>query len=324
MIKKNELNTKKQSDLATNEQKKRQKSPEANKKITKTLIDHVGSIADACDASAVFVYKDAIENNRLSGVETLKKRIFYVVKGSEQENTFEHENHQYLKVPDVPLTRLGQVKIAIFNALSRGFIKKGDKIVFLAGISSSGSIDTILVTEVGKEFEIVATSEVKTTPEDTSPEVIEKVIEIATDLGREGREGKLIGTIFVLGDTENVLPLTKQLILNPFRGYEKHERNILDPDLKETVKELATIDGAFIIRGDGLIESCGTYLKTLSQGDYELPRGLGARHHAAAGITSVTNSIAVTVSQSTGTVSIFRNGRIITEIEKPRSLQTKA
>ena len=111
-----------------------------------------------------------------------------------------------------------------------------------------------------------------------------------------------------------------QAIFNPFKGYPEENRNILDHSLQETIKELSVIDGAFIIRGDGVIESCGTYLKTASQQEFELPQGLGTRHHSAAAITSVTESIAVTISESTGTVSIFRKGVIITEIEKPRSI----
>ena len=158
------------------------------------------------------------------------------------------------------------------------------------------------------------------TPSDISPEVLDRIIEVASELGNEGREGKPVGALFVIGDTDQVLPLTRQLILNPFKGYPKGDRNILSASLEETIKELASIDGAFIIRGDGLIESCGTYLKTASQEEYKLPQGLGARHHAAAAITSVTDSISVTVSESTGTVTVFRHGAIITEIEKPRSI----
>jgi DNA integrity scanning protein DisA with diadenylate cyclase activity len=86
------------------------------------------------------------------------------------------------------------------------------------------------------------------------------------------------------------------------------------------VKELAAIDGAFIVRGDGVIETCGRYLTAASPEESDLTRGLGARHHAAAGITSVTESIAMVVSQSTGTVTLFRGGKVVTEVEKPRSL----
>jgi diadenylate cyclase len=73
-----------------------------------------------------------------------------------------------------------------------------------------------------------------------------------------------------------------------------------------------------------VIETCGTYIRTTGQPEYELPRGLGARHHAAAAITAVTGAISVTVSESTGSITIFRNGRIITEIQKPRSTGEKS
>jgi DNA integrity scanning protein DisA with diadenylate cyclase activity len=231
---------------------------------------------------------------------------------------------RFLRVPNVPFTRLGQVKIALFLALSRGFVKRGDKIVFLSGAASSGNLDTIIVTEVGREYEIFATTGGGETPSHILPQVIERIVDIAAEIGKEGREGKHIGALFVVGDTDRVMPLTRQLILNPFQGYAEDQRSVLDHTLEETIKELAGLDGAFIIRGDGVIESCGTYLKTASQDQFELPRGLGARHHAAAAITAVTDSIAVTVSASTGTVTIFRGGSIITEIEKPRSLREKA
>ena len=103
------------------------------------------------------------------------------------------------------------------------------------------------------------------------------------------------------------------------RGYAEADRNVLDPRLEETVKELSTIDGAFILHGEGTVNTCGAILKTASQDVFELPRGLGARHHAAAAITAVTDSLAITVSESTGTVCVFRGGGMVLEIEKPRT-----
>jgi len=292
--------------------------------ITNGLLQHVGSIAKACGATAIFVYVDALDGKLLPISETDSPKIFYVTKTLAEDKMQQDRGTNYLRVPNVPLTRMGQVKIAVFLALSRGLIKRGDKIVFLAGLAESGTLDTLIVTEVGREYEMFAVSDNGNgTPADILPEVIERVVDIASELGKEGREGKAVGALFVIGDTEHVIPLTRQLILNPFKGYPEQQRNILDPALEETIKELATLDGAFIIRADGVIETCGAYLKTASQEEFELPRGLGARHHAAAAITAVTDSIAVTVSESTGTVTIFRGGSIITEIEKPRSIGQK-
>jgi DNA integrity scanning protein DisA with diadenylate cyclase activity len=97
------------------------------------------------------------------------------------------------------------------------------------------------------------------------------------------------------------------------------ERNILDPGLDETIKEFASIDGAFIITGDGIVLSAGSYLRPPSDADEiaELPSGFGARHAAAAGITVCSNALAITVSESTGMVSIFKNGSIMLSLAKP-------
>ncbi|MBN1360865.1 MAG: diadenylate cyclase [Sedimentisphaerales bacterium] len=292
--------------------------------ITSSLVRHVTDIVRSCDAAALFVYVDALEGHELALDPSLKTKVYCVTKAAPPEATAPDICAQCLRVPDVPLTRMGRVKIAVFLALSRGLVKQGDRIVFLTGLAANKTLDTIIVTEIGRESEIFSCgADLAGTLPDILPEVIERVVDIATELGSEGREGRPVGALFVVGDTEHVIPLTRQLLLNPFKGYAPRERNILDYSLEETVKELATLDGAFILGGDGVIETCGSYIKVASQEEFELPQGLGARHHAAAAITAVTDSLAVTVSESTGSVTIFRGARIITEIQKPRSSAQK-
>jgi diadenylate cyclase len=123
-----------------------------------------------------------------------------------------------------------------------------------------------------------------------------------------GREGKPVGAIFVLGDYAKVLTKSRQLIINPFKGYPRQQRSILDPVLDETIKEFAKIDGAFLISGDGVIESAGTFIAGQPESASHRP-GLGSRHAAALGITAVTASIAVVISESTRKISVFQNGR---------------
>ena len=294
---------------------------EPGARITRSLLGHVNAIAETCGAAAVFVYVDALEGGTLPLDEEIRPKAYYLTKTPAEEEEQQARGTKFIRVPNVPLNRMGQLKVAVFLALSRGIVKHGDLIVCLSGMPASGSLDTILVTEVGRESEMFFPDEqTDALAPDIRPEVVERTIEIASELGHEGREGKPVGAMFVLGDSDRVMSLSRQLILNPYRGYEEHERNVLDPNLEETIKELSTLDGAFIIRNDGVVESCGAFVKTASQATYELPQGLGARHHAAAAITAVTDSLAVTVSESTGTVSIFRNGSIVTEIEKLRSL----
>jgi DNA integrity scanning protein DisA with diadenylate cyclase activity len=170
---------------------------------------------------------------------------------------------------------------------------------------------------VGEEYEIFEAGESRTVSGDVSPAVFSRVIGIASSLAYEGREGRPTGALFVVGAITEVENFTSQMIINPFRGYAESERNILDPHLEETIKELAAIDGAFIIREDGVVLSAGTYVRATIPGE-KLPRGLGARHEAAASITAATPAVAVTVSESTGTITIFKSGKIVMEIEKRR------
>ena len=74
---------------------------------------------------------------------------------------------------------------------------------------------------------------------DVTPEVLDSVIKVAMEIGREGREGQAIGTSFVVGDTENVLNNSKQFVLNPFQGHYEADRQITDAAIKGNIKEFA-------------------------------------------------------------------------------------
>jgi DNA integrity scanning protein DisA with diadenylate cyclase activity len=220
-----------------------------------------------------------------------------------------------INIPNVNVTRLGQIKVAITKGLATGLFKKGDTLVCLTGVPKFGYIDSLFVIDVGKEFEILISEEVSHIFEDIRPEVFEAVLNIALELAYQGREGRQVGTIFVLGDHEKVLELSRQMIINPFMGYAEEERNILDRNLKETIKEFSALDGAFVVRGDGVLVTAGRHLNAALE-TKDFPQGLGSRHIAAAGITSVTGAIAIVISESTGTVRIFKNGRLFVDIEK--------
>jgi DNA integrity scanning protein DisA with diadenylate cyclase activity len=221
-----------------------------------------------------------------------------------------------LRIPDVPLGRINQIKMAIIQALSKGLVKKGDKWVCLSGIPQSKVLDNLLILEFGMEFEMIASSDLPVISEIVMPEVFDTLLSLALEISIEGKEGrKPVGTIFVLGKHEDVLKFSHPMVINPFQGYPEEERNILDPRLKETVKEFSSIDGAFILREDGVILAAGRHLDASGE-SIEIPLGLGSRHRAAAGITSLTDALAIAISEETGGVRIFHHGKIFMEIEK--------
>jgi DNA integrity scanning protein DisA with diadenylate cyclase activity len=217
------------------------------------------------------------------------------------------------------MTRAAQVKIATLVASVEGLLQKGDRVICLTGVQGSNSIDTLLILDLGKELELLTDAMMEPLPPDVRPAVFERVLSLAGELGLEGREGRPVGTVFVLGDTERVMSQSRQLVINPFHGYPESERNVLDARLEETIKEFSALDGAFVIRGDGVIVSAARYLVPQEKAPEPLPQGLGARHEAAAGITMTSEAIALCISHSTGTVSIFRHGWLVTDIQKPRS-----
>ncbi len=145
-----------------------------------------------------------------------------------------------------------------------------------------------------------------------SDDVLENTIQLAVEIAREGREGRKVGTLFVVSDEKEVLKRSRPMILDPLYGHPADKKKICDPDMRETVKELSQLDGAFIVSGDGVVISAARYINASSR-RIELPLGLGSRHVAAASISRDTQAVAVVVSESS-VVRVFNEGKLIAEI----------
>ena len=113
--------------------------------------------------------------------------------------------------------------------------------------------------------------------------VLESLLELAIEIAREGREGRRIGTLFTLGRAEDVLAHSRPLILDPLAGHAPLATHVLDRNLRGTVKELAQLDGSFVVDEDGTVRAACRYLDA-SVEDLDLPLGLGSRHLAGASI----------------------------------------
>lgn len=143
-------------------------------------------------------------------------------------------------------------------------------------------------------------------------ENLEPVIELAVEIAREGREGRRIGTLFTFGDADAVLARSRPLILDPLAGHSDEAKNIRDQNLRGTIKELAQLDGAFVVSDSGVVVSACRYLDAMAS-DVVLPFGLGSRHVAGGSISQVTDAVAVVVSESS-MVRVFDDGKLVAEI----------
>ena len=177
--------------------------------------------------------------------------------------------------------------------------KKAGKTDPACGHSSPDELDKILqqICESGRSI-------------DTG--VLKKIIHIAIEISREGREGRKIGAMFIVGDEQAVMKHSRPLILDPLKGHSDNDRQILNPDLNETIKELALLDGAFVVSGKGVFLSAARFIHSDAV-DIHIPLGLGTRHIAAASITRNTKAIAVVVSESS-VVRIILDGKVVYEI----------
>ena len=142
--------------------------------------------------------------------------------------------------------------------------------------------------------------------------VLEQTVALAVEIAREGREGRKIGTLFVVGDSDEVLRRSRPMILDPLHGHDHESKRIDDPDVRETLKELAQLDGAFVVSDEGVVLSATRYVDAVSE-SLNVPLGLGSRHVAAASVSKQTNAVAIAVSESS-TVQMFDDGELVSEI----------
>jgi diadenylate cyclase len=144
------------------------------------------------------------------------------------------------------------------------------------------------------------------------PDVVEPLIGLAVEIAREGREGRRVGTLFTLGDEKEVLLRSRPLILDPLSGHPESARHITDLNLRGTIKELAQLDGGFVVSHDGIVVSACRYLDAVAA-QVDVPLGLGSRHIAAANMSAVTRAAGIVVSESS-VVRLFCHGHLVGEI----------
>lgn len=203
---------------------------------------------------------------------------------------------------------------AILNVVASDFFASGSRLIALYSGFDTTSFDSISVINLGEHLERLTAKELRKIETKVPLKTLKSVVDLALEIGREGREGKAVGTLFVVGDTKNVMASSKPAGFDPMKGYKCKERNIFDPRVREGVKEVAQLDGAFVISLDGIV-TAGCRLLDASTAMITLSKGLGARHWAAAAISRSTNAVAIAVSQSSGTVRIFVNGEVVLRIE---------
>ena len=286
----------------------------AETKLDRVFLKSVLSLAAKPEVDHLLYVSDiALSATDLRG-RPLKKKLVYAVGDERIAEQRRKAGYVAVTVPPYDYSRVEKVKVALVAAMTAGLFKDGENVLCLTGRAGSKAPDTVVKLTIGRGFEEKAAIDSMGLGAEFSSQVVEALVSLAMAVGHEGFEGHPIGTIFVLGDSTAVMEKSKQLTINPFGGISEAERNVLDPTIREALKNFSVLDGAFVIREDGVVLAAGRYLQANADGSHELPLGLGARHAAAAAITVETKAIAISVSQSSGTVRVFKDGKIGLEL----------
>jgi len=291
----------------------------ADTKLDREFLRTVLSLAAKPDVDHLLLVSDVpLSAEHLRG-RPLKKKLVYAVSEDRLAQSLRRQGYVCVTVPPYDYSRVEKVKVALVAAMTANVLADGENVLCLTGRTGARMPDTLIRLQIGRGFEEKAAIDTIGLGAEFNPQVVEALVSLAMAIGHEGFEGHPIGTIFVLGDSTAVMEHSKQLTINPFQGMSEADRNVLDPNIREALKNFAVLDGAFVIREDGVVLAAGRYLQVGAAADrkgVELPLGLGARHAAAAAITVATHAISISVSQSSGTVRVFKDGESVLELQQ--------
>ena len=281
-----------------------------------SLLKSAQRLADLSDAAAVVLLADDVFNFKTVRKLLRGARLIVASDDEEIQNAVREDEVDLVPILHEPQTRSTQVSQVLLEAIADEILQSGDTIVAVYSSYDNDRCDTVSAIELSEQLARLTSRDLQRLETQMPLETLRQVVDLACDLGREGREGKPVGTIFVVGNHRKVLSLSQEQVHDPFRSssYPREERLIRNPRVRESIKELSQVDGAFVISSEGVVQGFGRHLRASADG-LALSKGLGSRHWAAAEMSKATDAVAVVVSESTGTVRIFLGGKIVLRIE---------
>ncbi len=278
------------------------------------LLKSAKKLADLESAKAVVLLSEEAYDFTLVKKLLRGKKLIVATGDLEIQEAIREDEVVLVAIDHEPQTRNTQVSQVLLECIADELLQSGDVVLAVYSAYEKDTCDTISVIHLAEQLAKLTSRDLQRLETQVPLETLRLVVDLACEIGRDGREGKSVGTLFVVGNHRKVMALSQEQVHDPFRGYSKAERLLRSPRVRESMKELSQIDGAFIVSADGVVQAAGRHLRA-SADDLILSKGLGSRHWAAAEISKATDAIAIAVSESTGTVRIFQGGKVVLRIE---------
>jgi len=287
-----------------------------NEEQAKILIANALQLAKDTGCDKVFLFLTSDKSCKALGANNYvddKTVAFVIPKGMFPPDCI-GKNTTVIQTWSGNQTRFSRIKYAFMQAVLQQVIQPDSKVICVLGPWGKDHLDTITIHDLSYSWSEEFPFDPRSLISKHFFQTVIAVIDIALDIGALGREGKPVGTTFIVGNVDQIMRSSHQAIFNPFKGYPEISREISSSEVVESIKELAQLDGAFVVSEEGIVEAAGRHLDAVSAVTKQL-KGLGSRHRAAASMTMYCEAIAVVVSESTGRVTIFDEGKVIAVLD---------
>src|SRR5262245_3927742 len=134
-----------------------------------------------------------------------------LVAAQDPELTAQIKEYPGLTVLDIdpgPTPTQERMSLALLEAVQSEQLHSGAHVVVLyngieVGAESPPYIDSLSLLHLGEHLERLSAKELRNLDTQVPLETLRAVVDLATEIGQEGREGYPVGTLFVVGDTRN-------------------------------------------------------------------------------------------------------------------------
>lgn len=285
---------------------------------SKFLVNHGLELCKQLGIKKLLVFAESVIDQRYILKHKGQETIIFLTRNKEKIRAEISSQAKIISLPDQDLSRSDQFQLGLLFSVLYDLINIDETVLCMTGLVGSLRLDNLLITNLLRDNKWFGENEFKKVPEAViKSKAFIRLLDIAVTLAKQGREGKNIGTIFVLGNFDKNSKYLKQLVLNPFTGHPQESLNIHDVDLIETIREYSSLDGAFIINKKGFLTRAGVFINAPNSKHVKIDKGYGTRHSAAANLTAVSDSVCIAISESSSSITIYFKGSDILRLNSP-------